>query len=186
LSASFLNGPHTGSTFGTASWASTAILATSINFVPNSSTTATSSTQATSASWASSSISSSYSLTSSYAVNAAAQVQFTRGGVFYDADGIAGTAALSQSMIIWRAPFNCTASAFNSYRVTGSGATVNAKKNGSLILSSSFSVANTDTWNNLTTLQNNTFVIGDKLELTLMTASGYPTQVAIQLDMQRF
>jgi hypothetical protein len=159
-----------------ASYAISAGTAYTINFTPLS---------ATSASWATSSISSSYSLTASYASNVISVVDFSRGGVFFDAGGIAGTYATASSLVIWRAPFACNASQICAYRVTGSTALINVKRNGGNLLTASYTIANTGSWNVLTALQSSSFSIGDKLEITLISSSGYPTQVAIQIDMQR-
>ncbi len=152
----------------TSSWASSSFSSTSASF-------ASRSLVATSASWASSSVTASY----------IASI-FSRGGTIYDPLGIAGTAATSSNLIVWRAPFNCSVSNVWGYRVTGSGATVNARKNGTgTIATSDISLTSADAWISASSITATSFVVGDKLEIMLISSSGYPTQIAVQIDFTK-
>jgi hypothetical protein len=86
----------------------------------------------------------------------------------------------------WRAPFACTVTAVKGYRVGGTGATVNAWRNGaSLHLASALSLVSADTWLDGGAVQNTAYAIGDALQLRLLTIAGSPTQVVIQVDFTR-
>jgi len=103
---------------------------------------------------------------------------FTRGGT-----------VLSPSVaniIVWRAPFACTVTNVRGYRVGGTGATINARRNGtSNHLSSALSVTSTDTWMDGGAVQNTAYVAGDKMEIMIASVSGSPAQVAVQVDLTR-
>jgi len=90
------------------------------------------------------------------------------------------------NVIAWRAPFACTVTNVRGYRVGGTGATINARKNGSLNhLASNLSLTSADTWMDGGSVQNTSYAAGDKLELMVVSISGAPTQIAIQVDFTR-
>jgi len=107
---------------------------------------------------------------------------FERGGVLVNSNGI--TAAIN--IIAWRAPYACIVMNVKGYRVGGTGATVNARKNGSSThLSSALSLSSADTWMDGGSVQNATYAAGDKLEIMLVSVTGSPTQVGIQVDFAK-
>jgi hypothetical protein len=107
---------------------------------------------------------------------------FTRGGTLYKSDGIAA----AENIIVWRAPFACTVTNVRGYRVAGTGATINARKNGaSNHLASALSLTSADTWMDGGAVQNTAFAAGDKLEIMVVSIAGAPTQVAVQVDFTR-
>lgn len=104
---------------------------------------------------------------------------FSRGGTV-----LTPTAAIN--VIVWRAPYACTVTAVKGYRVGGTGATVNARKNGaSNHLASDLSLTSADTWMDGGAVQNTAYAAGDKLEIMVVTVAGSPTQVAVQVDYTR-
>jgi hypothetical protein len=108
--------------------------------------------------------------------------KLARGGVLYSASGLSSAV----NIIVWEAPFNCLVTNVKGYRVGGSGATVNARKNGtSNHLSSALSLSSADTWMDGGAVQNTQYYVGDKMEIMLVSASGSPTQIAIQVNMLR-
>lgn len=109
-------------------------------------------------------------------------IPFSRGGTAFKSDGI--TAAVN--IIVWRAPFACTVTAVKGYRVGGSGATVNARRNGTdNHLASAVSLSSADTWTDGGSVQNTAYAAGDKMEIMVVSATGSPTQVAVQVDLTR-
>ncbi len=65
-------------------------------------------------------------------------------------------------------------------------ASANARKNGvSNLLTASYSATGSVHFASLTSLQNNTFVAGDYLEMMLVGTTGSVTQVCIQVDFLR-
>jgi len=107
---------------------------------------------------------------------------FERGGILVNSNGI--TAAIN--VIAWYAPFACTVLAVKGYRVGGTGATVNARKNGSSNhLSSNLSITSADTWTDGGAVQNVSYAVGDKLEIMVVTVIASPTQVGVQVNFVR-
>jgi hypothetical protein len=142
-----------------------------------------------SSSWASSSISSSYSVSASWAPGASSVI-FSRGGTFYDPYGLSGNSAFSQSVIIWRAPFTCTATAIWGYQVANAVSTTSsltAWHNGATMLTAPIAVTASNVWvaHSASTLISTSFAIGDRLQITLLTCSFGTTQSAVQIDFTR-
>jgi len=93
------------------------------------------------------------------------------------------TPTVAVNIIVWRAPFACTVTNVRGYRVGGTGATINARRNGaSNHLSSALSLTSADTWMDGGAVQNTAYVAGDKLEIMVVTVAGSPDQVAVQID----
>jgi len=100
----------------------------------------------------------------------------------------AGTALnpSAAALILWRAPFACTVTNVRGYRVGGTGASVNARRNGTDDhLSSDLSLTSADTWLDGGAVQNASYAVGDSLEIEIVSVSGAPTQVAIQVDFAK-
>jgi len=105
-----------------------------------------------------------------------------RGGAVLSTTGLAA----GVNAVVWYAQFPCRVMSVLGYRVGGTGATINAQKNGAdTHLSSDLSLTVADTWMSGGAVQNITYAIGDKLEIMIVTVAGLPTQVAIQVDIQR-
>jgi len=108
--------------------------------------------------------------------------KFSQGGTIYKSDGIVDAA----NIIIWEAPFACTVTNVKGYRVGGTGATVNARKNGADDhLAGALSLTNPDVWMDGGVVQNTAYALGDKLEIMLVSVAGSPTQIAIKVDFKR-
>ena len=104
----------------------------------------------------------------------------TKGGTIYNSAGIPNAAL---NLIIWYAPFSCTVTNVRGYRVGGTGATINARRNGSLNhLASAKSLTSADTWMDGGTVQNTAYAAGDKLEIMVVSTTGTVTQFGIQVD----
>ena len=107
----------------------------------------------------------------------------SRGGTVYMSGGIPNAAL---NIIVWRAPFACTVTNVRGYRVGGTGATINARRNGTLNhLASALSVSSADTWMDGGAVSNTAYAAGDKLEIMIVTTAGTVTQLAIQVDYTR-
>jgi hypothetical protein len=106
-------------------------------------------------------------------------VTYSRGGTV-----LSPTAAVN--LIVWRAPVACVVTAVKGYRVGGTGATINARRNGaSNHLASALSLTSADTWMDGGTVQNTAYAAGDRLEIMVVTVAGSPTQVAVQVEFVR-
>jgi hypothetical protein len=101
---------------------------------------------------------------------------FERGGTFFVASGITGPA----NVIMWEATETCSVQFIKGYRVGGTGATINARKNGTLNHQSvALSLVTADLWTPGAAIINPNYIAGDKLEIMLVSVTGSPTQVAI-------
>jgi hypothetical protein len=110
---------------------------------------------------------------------------FQKGGTIYVSEGIPNAAL---NLILWRAPFDCTLTRIYGYRVGGTGATVNARRNagGTAHLSSALSLSSADTWTDGGASYNDTaYSAGDKLEIMVVSTAGTVTQLAIQVQFTR-
>lgn len=105
-------------------------------------------------------------------------IEISKGGTYID--------PVVRNVIVWRAPFPCTVTNVKAYRVGGTGATINARKNGSdNHLAADHSITVADVWQDAGAVINTVYVAGDKLEIMYVTLAASPTQVAIQVDFTR-
>jgi len=89
------------------------------------------------------------------------------------------------SYVVWRAAKPCTVVAVRGYRSGGTGAIVNASKNGTAdLLGTDLSLSTDVTWLAGNTLQNTSMVAGDFLLLKINSVTGTPAAVTIQVDVQ--
>lgn len=104
------------------------------------------------------------------------------GGVVVNPYGIG--AAIN--IFTWVAPYACTVTAVKGYRVGGTGATINARKNGaSNHLASALSLTSADTVMDGGSVQNTAYSVGDKLEIMLVSVTGSPTQIGVLVHFTR-
>lgn len=89
------------------------------------------------------------------------------------------------AIVLWRAPFACLVKKVSAYRIGGTGATINARKNSSSnLLPIDLSVSTTGNWVDGGTPQNASIVPGDTLEIVVAAASGSPAQLIVQIDLE--
>lgn len=107
---------------------------------------------------------------------------FLKGGTLYASAGLSSAV----NIISWRAPFACTVTNVRGYRVGGSGATINARKNGTdNHLASALSLTGADSWMDGGAVQNTSYAAGDKMEIMLVSATGSPTQISILVEFTK-
>uniref|UniRef100_A0A6M3M7J5 Uncharacterized protein n=1 Tax=viral metagenome TaxID=1070528 RepID=A0A6M3M7J5_9ZZZZ len=107
------------------------------------------------------------------------------GGVFVRGGTIVNTVDFLAAInsIVWYATCACVVTNVRGYRVGGTGATINARRNGAdNHLASALSLTNADTWYDGGAVQNTVYEIGDKLEIMVVSVTGDITQIAIQID----
>ena len=89
------------------------------------------------------------------------------------------------NILVWRAPFPCTVKKVWGYRKAGDGGSINARRNGTdKHLSIDLSLGDADTWTDGGAVQNTAYAIGDKLEIMIVTQTGEPTLMAVQVDFE--
>jgi hypothetical protein len=90
-----------------------------------------------------------------------------------------------EQIAVWRAPFACTVLAVRGRRTGGTDAQVNARRNALSLLASALVLNQADQWISSTTIQNGSFAAGDELVIVVPSVAGGPSQVAVQVDLQR-
>lgn len=92
----------------------------------------------------------------------------------------------ARNITVWRAPYACTVTNVRAFRKSGTGATINARRNAtSNHLSSALSVSSADTWTDGGSVQNTAYAIGDSLEIMVVSITGVVTELDIQVDFTR-
>jgi hypothetical protein len=90
------------------------------------------------------------------------------------------------SFPIWRAPFSCIVTNVRGLRIGGTGATINARKNGTdTHLASALSLTSENTLMDGGAPQNVQYDTGDLMEAMLVSTSGKPPYILIQIDLIR-
>lgn len=90
------------------------------------------------------------------------------------------------NLVAWRAPFACRLTHTRGYRTGGSGATINARRNGGSTrhLSLDLSLSTTNGWMDGGAVQDESYHLGDTLEMMVTAVSGAPAQLTIQVDFE--
>lgn len=93
------------------------------------------------------------------------------------------TPAGADDFLAWVAPYACTVVKVSGFREGGTGATINARKNGSLEhLSGDLSLVAADTVYSDTSVQNTSYAAGDYLHVRVKSIGGSPDKITIQVD----
>jgi hypothetical protein len=103
---------------------------------------------------------------------------FSKGGGMYSVDGIPPG---NYVFPVWRAHDNCTITGIHGYRIGGTSATVNVTKNNVRLFGSHLSLSSTGSWIS-SSLISSGVVKGDDIEIEIVTVSGFPTGISIQVD----
>jgi len=114
------------------------------------------------------------------AIDELAGKTFSRGGTFYSAAGVT-----TSVIAVWQAPYACRVIAVRGYRVSGTGAIINSRREGSTHLVAGLSLTSADQWFTTGTVQNTDYATGDKMEIEVVSAAGSPTQISVQVDLVR-
>ena len=70
--------------------------------------------------------------------------------------------------------------------VGATGSVINAQKNGSLpLLVSDLTLGSAGTWTDGGAVQNTAVSVGDKLEIMVISVSGTPTELAVEIQLTR-
>jgi len=106
-------------------------------------------------------------------------VVFTRGGTILTPTG-------PVNAIVWYAPFSATVTHVLGYTDGSTGSVINARRNGTLpLLVSNLTLSAADTWTDGGAVQNTAIGVGDKLEIMVVSVSGAPTEIAVEVQCTR-
>lgn len=104
----------------------------------------------------------------------------SRSASAYNSTGIPNSAV---NRFLWVATVACTVTSIKGWRVGGSGAVINARKNGSSNhLASGLSLTSASAVLDGGTAQNTSYAIGDYLEFMIVSTSGTVTELGIQIN----
>lgn len=112
--------------------------------------------------------------------------RFPRGAVLVNPIGL--SAANNGSYVIWlKCDVACTVTGVYGLRRGGTGALINARRTRagvpSNFLASDLSLTSADTVFGSTTIQNSDVILNDIVEITLVSNTGLPTQIAVQISL---
>jgi hypothetical protein len=120
--------------------------------------------------------------TASFAATASYTTQIiSKGGTVYNGNGITENA----SYVVWRAPFNCTVQTIYAYREGGTATNINVLNDTALLRSANYSIASTNTWLDIGTLQNTSVAAGNALFIIVSGSGASPTEISVQIDLIR-
>ena len=103
---------------------------------------------------------------------------FTKGGTILNPTG-------SVTVIVWYAPFSGTVTHVLGYVGGTSGSVINAQRNGLALLVSNLTLGSTGTWIDGGAVQNTAISVGDTLQIVVVSVSGSPTEIAIEIQCTR-
>ena len=105
---------------------------------------------------------------------------FSKSTVFFHPTGIENNL---YNFPIWRAPFACQVTGIHGLRISGAGATINARKNFvSSHMTTNLSLTSTGVWFSSGIISNSSYVAGDTLEGRIISATTSPVSISIQVD----
>ena len=90
------------------------------------------------------------------------------------------------NVIVWFAPYSFTITNVLGYTSGSTGSVINAQRNGTLpLLVSNLTLGSANTWTDGGAVQNTAVSIGDKLEIMIVSVSGTPTEIAVEIQGTR-
>lgn len=99
---------------------------------------------------------------------------FTKGAVIESP--VAGT------IVVWRAPFDCTVTHVRAFQDIGTGSVVTALDNSADILSTDITIAQAATWQDGGSLAEGAISAGDSLAIKITSVAGSPNYIALQIE----
>ena len=105
--------------------------------------------------------------------------------VFNVTGNILSAAVGATNIVLWRATLSCTVVNVHGLRVGGTSVVVNARKNGvSAHQTTDINLVSASEWTTGAAPINTAYVPGDRLEM-MISVTGTPSQVAVQVDFSR-
>lgn len=90
------------------------------------------------------------------------------------------------SITVWRCPVTCSVTNVRGYKVGGTGARINAIRNGTDTHLAADLLVNTDNaWTDGGAVTNTAYAGGDRLTIRILNLTGSVTEVAVQVDFSR-
>lgn len=100
---------------------------------------------------------------------------FSKGGVVLS--------PIAQTIVIWRAPFPCTITAVKGYQDVGTGSVVTAYDGPTDLLHTDLTISSAATWQDGGSLAETAVSAGDSIAIRVVSVSGSPNYLAIQVEL---
>jgi hypothetical protein len=100
---------------------------------------------------------------------------FSKGGVIL--------LPIPQTIAIWRAPFPCTITAVKGYQDTGTGSVITAYDGSTDLLDTDLTISSAATWQDGGSLAKTTVSAGDSIAMKVVSVSGSPNYLVIQVEL---
>jgi hypothetical protein len=97
--------------------------------------------------------------------------------------GAAISSPTAQTIVIWRAQFPCTVTAVKGYQDTGTGSVVTAYDGTMDLLSTDITISSSATWQDGGSLAKTTVSAGDSIAIKVVSVSGSPNYLVVQVEM---
>jgi len=103
------------------------------------------------------------------------QQAFSKGGAILS--------PVAQTIVIWQAPFACTVTAVKGYQDAGTGSVITAYDGFTDLLSTDITISSAATWQNGGSLAMTGVLPGDSIAIKVVSVSGSPNYLVIQVEM---
>lgn len=103
------------------------------------------------------------------------QQVFSKGGVIL--------APIPQTIVVWRAQFDCTVTAIKAYQDTGSGSVVTGYNGSTNLLNGNTTISKSATWQDGGSIAEAVVSAGDSIAIAVVSVSGSPNYLVIQIEM---
>jgi hypothetical protein len=90
---------------------------------------------------------------------------------------------VAQTIVIWRAPFACTVTAVRGYQDTGTGSVITAYDGATDLLSTDIAISSAATWQDGGSLAQTAVSAGDSIAIKVVSVSGSPNYLVIQVEL---
>jgi hypothetical protein len=103
------------------------------------------------------------------------QQVFSKGGAI--------VSPVARTIVIWRAPFACTVTAVKGYQDVGTGSVVTAYDGSTDLLSTDITISSAATWQDGGSLAKTAVSAGDSIAIKVVSVSGSPSYLVIQVEL---
>ena len=88
-----------------------------------------------------------------------------------------------QKIAIWRAPYPCTVTAIKGYQDSGTGSVITVYDGSTDLLLTDMTISQAGTWQDGGALAKTSLLAGDSIVIRIVTVSGSPNYISVQVDL---
>ena len=97
--------------------------------------------------------------------------------------GVVVQSPVPQKFVMWRAPFACTVTAVKGYQDVGTGSVVTAYDGSTNLLATNLVISSAASWQDGGSLAKSAISAGDSIEIMIVSVSGSPNYISIQVEL---